>query len=398
MLKRTGLVFGVLLFALLVLAGSVSAQDFLTGKLDRKMEAPAADAYGALGTSIYTLPDINGDGGPEILIGAPDVSKAYLCSQKDFSVLATFTGEAGSQFGASVFSFISYAGGNKKTVLLAGAPAHKNGKIPVGAVYGYNADGEQLFKFEGRALSNFGQCIRSGGIDKNNYNSFLVSSPGGRNKPGMVGVYTYTGAGVLHKKDISGIRFAPGFGSSLASAGGGVLIGANYFDGAVYAFNSNENYTLTKTFYGNNQQQLGWSLFTYYIKDLSDPTIIVAGGINSIRIINGKQSLDISGDSVNATSLGRSLGASFVRLDTNGDNEIDYQKNILAVGDPSRSRVLFFDLDSDGKDFCGEIKLPDGGSFGHAIELSYDEIIITDPGQKSGSGAVFVYKLEVVKN
>ncbi|MGE0822029.1 MAG: integrin alpha [Candidatus Binatia bacterium] len=93
--------------------GAAFAFDGATGKLLFALKNPVPRSYAAFGYALTTSPDVNGDGAPEILIGAPYQTvdqfhvqgEVFLFNGQDGRHLATFDnpyGHQGSSFGYAI--------------------------------------------------------------------------------------------------------------------------------------------------------------------------------------------------------------------------------------------------------------------------------------------------------
>ena len=120
-------------------------------------------SWDLLGISVSTAGDMNGDGVPDFIVGAPgtdpdgrtDAGSAYLFSGADGTVLFRFDGEElGDGVGLSVVT-AGDVNGDGVPDLILGAPyaapfPYPSGVFPFGRVYVVSgADGVVLFRFDG---------------------------------------------------------------------------------------------------------------------------------------------------------------------------------------------------------------------------------------------------------
>ncbi|MCC6675840.1 MAG: FG-GAP repeat protein [Phycisphaerales bacterium] len=214
-----------------------------------------SDGFTEFGASVAGVGDINGDGRPDLLIGSPrwnddsggplSAGRAYLYSGLDGSLLRTFEGTAATdRFGAAVAG----AGDVNKDGtpdLIIGAPgADRNGTDRGRAEVYSGADGTLLYRFLGFAITDdarVGYAVSSAGdVNNDGYADLVVGAPGstkGRvDAPGTVFVYSgRTGATLW---TFSRGQARDEFGFSVASAGdvnndgrGDIIIGAPSADG-----------------------------------------------------------------------------------------------------------------------------------------------------------------------
>ncbi len=111
-------------------AGSVALFSGASGALIRKLTDPAGAANDRLGTAVAALPDVNGDGIPEVVAGAPqndaaatDAGRVVVFSGADGAVLQRFTDPAalGTDLLGTALAAIGDLGGGGKPEILAGA-------------------------------------------------------------------------------------------------------------------------------------------------------------------------------------------------------------------------------------------------------------------------------------
>lgn len=133
------------------------------------------DPMSQLGAAVAVAGDLNGDGVPDILAGAPDATifqsqdgAVYLFSGADGTVLRRWTDREGSPLPSAFGAAVSGGGdidGDGVDDIVVGAPAAKGAANGIlrGAVYAYSgADGRRLFRVIGdadRDQLGSGTCI-----------------------------------------------------------------------------------------------------------------------------------------------------------------------------------------------------------------------------------------------
>lgn len=147
--------------------GKVYAFSTGTGRLLwRRTGAPGA----ALGTGVEAAGDVNHDGTPDVIAGAPGEGKAFVYSGRDGHTLLSFTGEDSTDaFGRHVAD-LGDVNGDGYADVLVGAPLNDAGGRDAGRLYLYSGrDGSVLHTWTGPAAGdNFGAAcagaIRHGTI------------------------------------------------------------------------------------------------------------------------------------------------------------------------------------------------------------------------------------------
>lgn len=145
-----------------------------------------AVAGNAFGHALRSVGDVDADGRPDFLVGAPyddtagtDTGIAFLYSGRDGALLRTLTPLFPSErFGFSV-SGVGDTNGNGTPDLLVGAPSGST----AGVVYLFEgSNGATLFRFGGDfGDTDYGYCVRELGADADSdgYPDFLIGAPGG---------------------------------------------------------------------------------------------------------------------------------------------------------------------------------------------------------------------------
>ncbi len=132
-------------------AGRVYVFSGIDGSLLRTFVSPNPEVDGTFGASIASVPDVNSDGCPDLMVGASyedggdsDTGRAYLLSGSDGALLSTFVSpnpESGGDFGTSVSS-IGDLNGDGFADALVGARLEDGGAANAGRAYVFSgADG-----------------------------------------------------------------------------------------------------------------------------------------------------------------------------------------------------------------------------------------------------------------
>lgn len=210
-------------------AGKVTAISNLTGKkLFSKFGSADEDE---LGFSLDISEDLNEDGWSDILVGAPSAKIGSALRAGYIRVLSGLDGstlleiqntEAEAQFGWSV-NWGGDLDGDGKPDILVGAPqASPGAKINAGSVFVYSGpSGSLLYRLDGQNPDDaFGYAIaKIGDVDGDGVPDFAVgapfASPSGLQQAGIV--YVYSGASGTLLYTIEGGEKNAGLGFSLGS-------------------------------------------------------------------------------------------------------------------------------------------------------------------------------------
>lgn len=222
------------------IAGSGRVYVFdVAGALQRMWASPNPALRGAFGSAVASVPDANGDGRADVLIGAPNESpggtsrtgRAYLFSGATGALLATLvspTAEVDGRFGTSVAG-VRDLNGDGRGDLLVGAPYEDPGSSPTdsGRAYVFSgANGALLWTLispNAEYRGEFGHAVAGAGdLTGDGRGDLLVGA--WLENPGTVydsfgRVYVYSGAtGALVRTHSSPKEEAEGrFGIALAT-------------------------------------------------------------------------------------------------------------------------------------------------------------------------------------
>lgn len=224
----------------LAAAGRVHVVSGANGVRLRTLVSPHAKAGGLFGYAVASVPDANGDGVPDILVGAPDedadfigAGRAYLFSGTNGVLLAKLISpgrEIGGSFGYAV-SGVPDTDGDGRGDLLVGAPDEDPGTSPTscGRAYLYSGrTGSLIHKLlppAPQAFGSFGYAVAGlGDVDGDGRGDIAVGAP--RENPNGTPVnsgrvHIYSGATGLRRITIQspGMMENGFFGTAVAGMG-----------------------------------------------------------------------------------------------------------------------------------------------------------------------------------
>ncbi|MBK9225474.1 MAG: FG-GAP repeat protein [Ignavibacteria bacterium] len=234
------------------------------------------DTLGWFGWSVYGDHDFNADGYDDIVIGAPEYNASrgriyiyYGGNSMDTIADVILTGaEAGYRYGHSV-AFGGDMNGDGYPELLVGAiGAQSNrgyvflyyGGVPFDTVHEYNYSGASAGDFMGASISH------AGDVNGDGYSDVVFGMPGYLSSSGRV--YIVFGQS-MSLRSINSVVSNGGFGSDVSGAGdvnkdgfSDFIVGAPYADrGEAYIYYGgvNPDYLPDVTFYGE-ESQLGYTV------------------------------------------------------------------------------------------------------------------------------------------
>lgn len=143
-----------------------------------------------LGTGLEGAGDVDRDGVPDVIAGAPASGRAYVFSGRDGKTLLRLTGTAAESYGNSAAG-AGDQNGDGHADLIVGAPASNANGQGAGRAYVVSGkDGTVLTTLDGRqAGDGFGSIVA--GDKRGRQTPVLVGAPrGGSNDRGSVAVYT----------------------------------------------------------------------------------------------------------------------------------------------------------------------------------------------------------------
>jgi len=147
-------------------------------------EATGEEGAG-LGNSIEAAGDVNADGIPDVVAGAPSGNRVHIYSGKDGSILRTISSPDSSSIGNDVVTVGDQNGDGHADVLI-GAPGFEGGRGHAQVISG--KDGAVIWERSGEGTERFGSAV--GGWRHGLVNLFAIGAPnGGENGGGRTYVF-----------------------------------------------------------------------------------------------------------------------------------------------------------------------------------------------------------------
>jgi tetratricopeptide (TPR) repeat protein len=194
-----------------------------SGKSGKLLWAQTGQANESLGIKVEKAGDVNGDGIPDVIAGAPGTERAYVYSGRDGKVLLTLgSKESSESFGLGVAG-VGDQNGDGYADVMVGAPGNNAAGQGAGRAYVFSGkDGALLFTLTGEnAGDRFGNAVA--GYKDKRHAFLVVGAPGaGPNHHGRV--YVYRGLsdkpGFVVESDETGARLGGMFISVVGDVNG----------------------------------------------------------------------------------------------------------------------------------------------------------------------------------
>lgn len=208
-----------------LLAAFVASTAAVSSAQSPQYTLTGAAAYDRFGTSCAACGDVNGDGRPDVIVGATENGNIFTIAEgyaRVFSgatgtVIYTFNGAVSNdQFGAAVGA--SDVNNDGRPDLLVGAPGVSSGN---GAVYVFNGltgSSTPLFTFNGGANEGLGGAVAGcGDVNNDGRADVIAGGPANNSNRGIARVYSGLNGSVLYT--INGVNTQDFLGFAVDGAG-----------------------------------------------------------------------------------------------------------------------------------------------------------------------------------
>jgi len=214
-------------------AGSSFLFSGATGAQILRLDGTVAGGY--FGWSVGGAGDVDGDGVPDLIVGAPrddlgnpaspDTGRAFVFSGATGARLFSFTGPAASSvFGESVAGAGDLDGDGVPDLVVGAPGAAPNGRTGAGSVFVFSgATGAQIRRFDGRAAGDSMGCsvASAGDVDGDGVPDLVVGA-GSADPSGLVdggSAFVFSGATGSQLWRFDGPAEDAGLGAAVAGAG-----------------------------------------------------------------------------------------------------------------------------------------------------------------------------------
>lgn len=164
-------------------AGKVYVYDGRSGRL---LWSRAGEGQERIGTGLDLAGDINRDGAPDVIAGAPGSGRAYVLSGRDGGLLFSLAGSTDESFGASAAG-VGDRDGDGFPDVAVGAPSNSDVATGAGRVYVFSGrDGFRITAYSGEAANDaFGSIVA--GMPDGRRTPLSIGAPGaGPNRRGAI--------------------------------------------------------------------------------------------------------------------------------------------------------------------------------------------------------------------
>ncbi|HVM87612.1 MAG TPA: FG-GAP-like repeat-containing protein [Puia sp.] len=317
----------------------------------------ALTGSGKFGFSVASVGDVNGDGYSDVIVGAYDISMAYIYiggpdGSPSTNTLTIHGANAGDRFGLSVSSAGDVNGDGYSDVVV-GAIGYNAGTLD-GAIYLYMGSSTGLSTSSTVMTvsggSESGWSVAAGDINGDGYSDIAVGAKFASTDAGSVYIYYGNSSGISNPSyptvlNGGGAGYFFGFSVAVADVNADgysdVIVGApgvNSLAGAVYIYNGSSTFsssaTLTATLNGTNAyDQLGYSVSAAGDVNGDGYTDLVVGAPASYNYPTLANSLGYANVYKGGkTGIADNASADYVLSDAN-TNVVDFGINVAGAGD-----------------------------------------------------------------